>query len=190
VDENSSHIGECVKNHFMIDLETMGLAPNAAIISIGVVHFNNAEILNRFYTAVSLADSLKHGLTTTQSTVDWWQKQTPEARAAWQTPDAPSLSGALKAFNDWINSISALNDVCPWGNGADFDLVLLKSSYEAIQADPPWKYYNQHCFRTIKNMFPVGAMIRRGVHHNALDDAEYQTQVLHRILNVHKITLS
>lgn len=179
-----------MKNHFMIDLETMGLKTNAAIVSIGVIRFDQTSILERFYTPISLASCLEHGLTTGQSTVDWWQKQSAEARAAWQCDDAPSLETGLTLFNQFLTSFGKPENICPWGNGVDFDLVLLNSAYKAINADVPWKYYNHHCFRTIKNMFVVGNMIRRGTHHNAMDDAEYQTQVLHRIFKVHKIILS
>lgn len=171
----------------MIDLETMGLAANAAIVSIGVVHFDQESILNEFYTPVSLQSCLDHGLTTTQSTVDWWQKQSVEARMAWQTTDAPSLTDALTKLSDFLRQCGP--DPAPWGNGADFDLTILKSAYEALSADPPWKYWRHHCFRTVKNLFPLPMVPRTGVHHNALDDARTQTEHLHRILRTYKLTL-
>ena len=62
------------KKHIMLDLETMGLDPNAAIISIGAVHFTKDELLEEFYTAVSLKSCVDLGLTMTQSTIDWLTK--------------------------------------------------------------------------------------------------------------------
>lgn len=176
--------------HFMIDLETIGIRPTSAIVSIGIVHFDQDTIIDQFYTKVSLADCLDKGLTQDQSTMDWWAKQSVEARAAWQGDDAPSLQEALTIMTRWMGIHGTVKENCPWGNGADFDLVLLKNAYDAINADPPWQFYNHHCFRTLKNLFQVGAMQRRGTHHNALDDAVYQTQWLHRILAVHKIKLT
>ena len=170
------------KKHIMIDLETMGLEPNAAIISIGAVHFTKDTLLEEFYSAVSLKSCMDHGLTTTSSTVDWWMKQSAEARMAWQTEDAPTLPTALSEFNHWLRSIGSDKEICPWGNGADFDLVLMISAHRALQADPPWKYYNHHCFRTMKNMFRVAETPRLGIHHNALDDAKHQAVHLQRIL--------
>ncbi|MBK0004878.1 3'-5' exonuclease, partial [Erwinia sp. S38] len=43
-------------NHLMIDLETMGNKPNAAIVSIGAVFFepDSGEIGNTFYSNVQL----------------------------------------------------------------------------------------------------------------------------------------
>jgi DNA polymerase III epsilon subunit-like protein len=173
----------------MIDLETMGLRPNAAIVSIGVTHFDATQIIDRFHTAVNLQSCIDAGLVTDQGTVDWWATQSQEARSSWDVPDAPPLMDALKSFGDFVRRHSSyINDVCPWGNGADFDLVLLVSAYRALDADPPWKFWNHHCFRTVKNLFPKGGTVRRGTHHNALDDAVTQTEHLQAILRDNHLT--
>jgi 3' exoribonuclease, RNase T-like len=177
------------KKHIMIDLETMGLEPNAAIISIGAVHFDKTTLYSEFYTPVSLKSCMDLGLTTTQSTVDWWQKQSVEARMAWQIEDAPGLMESLTQFNGWLRGIGSEKEICPWGNGADFDLTILGSAHRALQVDPPWEFYNHHCFRTMKNMFRVANFPRQGTHHNALDDAKHQVLHLQRILDVHRIEL-
>ena len=179
-----------MKSHFMIDLETMGIRPTSAIISIGIALFNQDTIIDTFYSPVSLQSCLLAGLTTDKSTEDWWAKQSVEARAAWQVEDAPTLPAVLSKMTAWMRSHSSQKESCPWGNGADFDLILLKNAFNAIDADPPWEFYNHHCFRTMKNMFTVGPQPRSGTHHNALDDAISQTHHLHRILTVHKLTLT
>jgi hypothetical protein len=177
--------------HFMVDLETMGLAPNAAIVSIGIAEFDRKDIVSKFYTPVSLQSCLDAGLTTTQSTVDWWQQQSVEARMAWQTTDAPSLESALREMGLYLlKQAGSAKRVAVWGNGANFDPVLLTSAYEALRADPPWEFWNVHCFRTMKNMFRVQAAPRSGTHHNALDDAVTQALHLQRILANHNIELS
>lgn len=184
--------------HLMIDLETMGLRPDAAIVSIGAVHFapvfgenlsKDIEILGHFHTAVSLKSCTDFGLTMDQSTVDWWQRQSAEARSSWQRDDAPSLMDALSSFSAWVLKGSTERDVSPWGNGADFDLVLLKSAYGKLNADPPWRYYNHKCYRTLKSIFQVAELPRQGTHHNALDDAIHQTQVLQQIVRTFQIAL-
>lgn len=179
-----------MKENFMIDLETMGFRPTSAIVSIGICHFDAENILDRFYTPISLSDGLALGCTTDPSTIEWWNKQLPSVRAAWQTPDAPTLLSGLSSMTKWIQTKSSKGMTCPWGNGADFDLVLLKHAYDKLEADPPWEFYNHRCFRTVKSLFEVAPLMRRGAHHNALDDAEYQTQWLQRILAVHKIKLT
>lgn len=175
--------------HIMIDLETMGLRPDAAIVSIGAVHFDKTTILSEFYTPVSLKSCIDAGLTTDQSTIDWWMKQSVEARMAWQTDDAPSLYDALSNYTAWLRKIGTDKEICPWGNGSDFDNVLMVSAHRALHVEPYWKYWNHHCFRTMKNMFEVANMPRQGTHHNALDDAKHQALHLQRILQIHKIEL-
>lgn len=179
-----------MKSHFMLDLETMGLRPNAAIVSIGATHFNATSIIDRFHTSINLQSCLDVGLVTDQSTVNWWEKQSVEARSSWDTPDAPSLHTALSMFGDWLRKwASSTGQIAPWGNGADFDLVLLTSAYHALDADPPWKFYNHHCFRTIKNLLPPSPeVVRKGTHHNALDDAIFQTEQLQDILKRNRLT--
>ena len=177
------------KKHIMVDLETMGLKPNAAIISIGAVHFDSQNLHSEFYSNVSLKSCLDLGLTTDQSTVDWWHKQSVEARSAWQRDDAPGLMEALTQFTVWLRSIGNQKEICPWGNGADFDLVLLGSAHRALDVDPPWEFYNHHCFRTMKNMFQVANMPRQGTYHHALDDAKHQARHLQRILANHQLLL-
>jgi hypothetical protein len=176
-------------NHFMIDLETMGIRPTSAIVSIGIAHFNQTDVLDSFYTPVNLSSCLAHGLTQDQSTVDWWAKQSIEARSAWQTDDAPTLSEALTAMYKWMVCKGSVKTNAPWGNAASFDLVLLANAFRAIEADPPWVFYNEQCYRTIKNIFKIGETPRQGTHHNALDDAFHQARHLNRILAIHKIPL-
>ena len=173
----------------MIDLETMGIRPSSCIVSIGAAFFNEHQVISMFHTPVSLKSSMDLGLTTDQSTVDWWMKQSAEARSSWQQEDAPPLERALTEFNAWIKEHARPSQVRPWGNGADFDLVLLKSSFDAINADPPWKYYNHRCFRTMKSMFTITEVQREGVHHNALDDALHQVAWLQKICSMHRISL-
>jgi exodeoxyribonuclease VIII len=38
-----------------------------------------------------------------------------------------------------------------------------------------WEFWKDKCYRTVKGMYPDVKMERSGTHHNALDDAFYQT---------------
>lgn len=178
-----------MKKHIMVDLETMGIRPTSAIVSIGAVHFTADMVLSEFHTPVSLASCLAAGLTQDQSTIDWWMKQSVEARSSWQCDDAPTLEQALTKFAAWCKSVGTPREICPWGNGSDFDNVLMVNAHRALDVDPPWEFYNHHCFRTMKNMFQVPSFPRQGVHHNALDDAKHQAVHLQRILAKYGIQL-
>lgn len=178
-----------MKNHYMIDLETMGIRPTSAVVSIGIVRFNQEELLETFYTPVSLANCYELGMTFDQSTVDWWARQSVEARAAWQVENAPTVQEALTKMVAWMGQFGHVKQNAVWGNGVDFDIVLLNHMFNLIEADAPWMYYNHHCFRTMRNMFEVSVMPRQGTYHNALDDAVTQAQHLQRILKIHRIAL-
>lgn len=166
----------------MIDLETMDTAPTAAIVSIGAVKFNNDGILDEFYATIDLQNAVDNGLTMSPSTVQWWINQTNKTDT-FDSNKSDLLASVLKAFSEWIGFDSVI-----WGNGADFDNVILRSAYNACDIPVPWRYYNNMCYRTIKNLFPT-TMNRVGSHHNALDDAKSQALHLISICNNNGIRL-
>jgi exodeoxyribonuclease VIII len=175
--------------HYMLDLETMGLRPTSAILSIGIVLFDKYGFQDTFYTPVSLKSCLEHGLTTDKPTENWWAKQSDMARKAWDTPDAPTLTEALTAMTHWMRKHGVGKSAMLYGCGSDFDNVLLSNAFRAIDAEQPWVYYNNACYRTLRNFFPTDPVQRVGTYHNALDDAMTQTLQLQRILQVHNIEL-
>lgn len=161
-----------MSNNVMIDLETMDTASTAAIVSIGAVKFNKESILDEFYAIIDLADCVNHGLTMSPSTVQWWISQ-PNKSDTFDGNKSNLLAPTLLTFAKWLGDGARV-----WGNGSDFDNVILRNAYDACNLPLPWKYYNNMCYRTIKNLFPT-AMNRVGSHHNALDDAK--SQALHLI---------
>ena len=165
-------------NNVMLDLETMGNSTNAAIIAIGAVRFSNGEITDEFYTVVDLASSISAGLEMDPSTVLWWMKQSDEARAQFERKGA-SLTEALEEFSNWIGE-----DAKVWGNGASFDNAILSNAYRKSDIEQPWKFWNDRCYRTVKNLFPKKKLERAGVHHNAVDDAKSQANHLMQMLTL------
>lgn len=159
--------------HCMVDLETLSTHSNAIILSIGAVAFDKDEgILDQFYVNIDADDCTNLGLHQEQATVDWWAQQD---QAVWDAlcVDAKPLYEALKAFSEFWRK----ND-CKyiWGNGADFDNVILKSAYNALDCDPPFSPFAGRCYRTIKKCHAAPEKdLRVGDHHNALDDALTQT---------------
>lgn len=173
-----------MKHDVMIDLETMGKGPNAAIIAIGACEFDERGITREFYQVVELESSVKMGLEIDPSTVLWWMKQSDEARAHIHTPNFPTqnIQQALEWFTDWLTVRSDSDvdkNVRLWGNGAAFDNVILANAYRKLGKVAPWEFWNDRCYRTVKNLFPDVKMNRSGTHHNAIDDAK--SQALHLI---------
>lgn len=164
--------------NIMIDLETMGNTPNAAIIAIGAVEFDPVKnkLGKEFYKVIDLASAVEYGGTMDPSTVLWWMQQSDEARAAFQRK-GETMPEALIAFMHFALGCAVKKDMVVWGNGADFDNVILGSALRNCGIEQPWMFYNNRCYRTLKNLNPNIKMKRSGTHHNALDDAK--DQVLH-----------
>lgn len=163
----------------MLDLETMGTGPNAAIVAIGAVAFDlqAGTIGDRFYRVVDLGTSVVMGGEIDADTVLWWMKQSDDARAMF-TRDSVPLSLALADFSLWLSAHGAPDNVRVWGNGAAFDNVILSSAYRSSSRTQPWRHWNDRCYRTVKSLYPDVKLERVGTHHNAVDDAESQARHL------------
>lgn len=134
-----------MKQHVMLDLETMGTRPDAAIIAIGAVTFDETgECEHAFYTAVSLASSMQRGGTVDAATIQWWMARSDEARKVF-TEECLAIHHALHEFSTWLEAVSgginAVNELEIWGNGADFDNVILTSAYRNAGLPLPWGTY-------------------------------------------------
>ena len=174
--------------HLMIDLETMGTNTNAPIVVIGAVFFDpqTGEIGPVFYIVISLTDAMNTGAVPDGGTIEWWLKQSSEARAAILT-DQVKLKDALSRFREFINEYSDEKFVQVWSNGATFDNAILRTSYERLDIPCPWRYHNDRDVRTIVELGKTIGFDARttipfeGVPHNALDDARHQAKYVSAI---------
>lgn len=172
-------MSENFERHVMLDLETLGQGPNSVILSIGAVAFEPDTGLVQehcaFYATINPQSCVDLGMVMDASTVLWWMQQSDEARAALlANGEARSINSALIDFAQWFRDH---NDSAPmWGNGSDFDNVILANAYRAAHLNQPWKFRNNRCFRTLKNLHPNIKVERQGTHHNALHDAVHQAR--------------
>ncbi|HEO9146122.1 TPA: 3'-5' exoribonuclease [Enterobacter asburiae] len=188
-------------NHLMIDLETMGSKPNAPIVSIGAVFFDpSTGVLGKeFYCVVNLKSSVDGGAVPDPETIMWWMQQSEEARMAiCDKESSVNLVTALSDLNSFIRDNTDPFRVQVWGNGATFDNVILRSSYEREYIPCPWHFWNDRDVRTIVELGrSLGFNPRRdipfdGDMHNALADARHQAKYVSAIWQklVNKTNLS
>ena len=191
----------------MVDLETVGNRAGCGILSIGAVYFdpfaldqkkplNGRGVPNKFgaehYEVVRLSTCDAAGLHRDQGTLDWWGRQSAEARkvldVAGRARGNVPLKKALENLNDFLSTAGKKN-VRVWGNGASFDNAILAAAYAAAGVEAGWLYWNDRCYRTLKGMVPKDAvpLVRVGTYHNALDDAK--TQAEHACRLVHHLGL-
>lgn len=165
----------------MLDLETLGNRPGAVIVAIGAVEFHGGEIIKEFYLRVDADSCVAIGLKLDVSTVMWWLKQSDIARME-ITKQGKPIRDALAEFSKWI----PYDDCRVWGNGASFDNTLLAEAYSRARLPIPWKFWNERCYRTVKNLhLDVPFAFETGTQHNALDDAKAQARHLITILDRH-----
>ena len=133
--------------HLMIDLETMGKNPDAPIISIGAIFFDpqTGDMGPEFSKTIDLDTA---GGVIDRDVIKWWLKQSREAQSAIMTDEIP-LDDALLQLREFIDENSGEFFVQVWGNGANFDNVILRRSYERQGIPCPWRYCNDRDVRTI-----------------------------------------
>ncbi|TIY99005.1 exonuclease [Escherichia coli] len=171
--------------HLMIDLETMGKNPDAPIISIGAIFFDpqTGDMGPEFSKTIDLETA---GGVIDRDTIKWWLKQSREAQSAIMTDEIP-LDDALLQLREFIDENSGEFFVQVWGNGANFDNVILRRSYERQGIPCPWRYCNDRDVRTIVELgkaidFDARTAIPfEGERHNALDDARHQAKYVSAI---------
>lgn len=182
-------------NHIMVDIETLDTVQSAVVLSIGAVAFDphSKELGEKFYVEFTedLANQQIKGRTISADTVQWWMMQSDAARSIFARRDEDDLitpkpanpavrmstEHGLNEFSQFIARHGG-KKVELWGNGADFDNVIIGSLYDSFDLLKPWSYGKNRCYRTMKRIFGENVpLVRQGVHHNGLDDAI--TQAVH-----------
>lgn len=164
----------------MLDLETLSSRPDAAIVAIGACTFSDQgpsdeDARKTFYCIVSARNAQAFSGRIDAETVAWWARQSDEVRSILNDNDAMPIHLALDAFDYFVGGCGA--GVRVWGNGASFDNVVLRESYQRLGRKEPWKYTDERCYRTLRKLRPdIGPLARAGVEHNAVDDALTQAR--------------
>lgn len=173
-------------HNIMVDLETLGSTPGCSILSIGAIAFDpSIGVGDRTFEIVINRQSCRDaGLHEDADTLAWWDKQSPAARAVLAQAELLStapLGEALSLFDAFVADHGA-RTVRIWGNGSDFDNAILAAAYRAAGLTPCWSFWNNRCYRTLKNLRPEIKLDRHGLHHRAIDDAISQAHHAVRLL--------
>ena len=170
----------------MIDLETLSTHNNAAIIEIGAVEFNKytGEVGEKFNVIIDPSDWCKNDRHVDGNTIQWWFKQTNEARNRFTTKqkdvECCLLKKALQMLRFFIMDCDTIDDdknVVVWGNGATMDIAILENAYNYFDVEIPWKYWSVNDVRTIVDLNPVikkNCDFETGVRHSAVADCLHQ----------------
>jgi len=168
----------------MIDLETAGLTPDGAILSIGAVKvgLDQQTLGETFYMNVDMQSCLDKGMHAKGSVFEFWMRQPEEARARLFDPKPVHLHFMLTAFGSWVYRDTGKN-IRVWGNGVNFDIGILRSAYEYSNVKVPWHFREERDMRTLVMVgkgkgIPMPKVDREGPKHDALSDALYQARII------------
>lgn len=179
------------KTHVMVDLETLNNNSTAPIVSLGACMFWHegkpriaaGEKVEGIYMVCDYKwydlPAFKSLFPMSMDTVFWWLRQDKKAQQALTEAETTyELPQVLDAFARWLYDVSGgkPDRVCLWGNGASFDNVVLANAYKTLGIEPPWKFWNDRCHRTIKNLYPnvQAPLLSAEDKHNAFNDAVNQ----------------
>lgn len=180
----------------MLDLETLGNSDKPVLTQLAAVAFSleSGETFSDFNHLIKPQSCVKAGLTCAprktsyqDSTLDFWLRQDEETfnqvilKAFTEGKD---LGFVLKEFSQWIDSLKkqyGVKTIKVYGNGPAADCVWLRSAYDAVNLEAPWKYWDDADVRTYVdlgirklNFNPKKDMVFEGKKHDAIDDCKHQ----------------
>lgn len=179
-------------DHVMIDEETLGLSANSVIASIGLVRFDpmagvqSVETLRKNSLRVNfdISDSIQQGFEVNGETLKWWMNQSNEAREStfgnkYKTVNVASALQIIIGFLDQSDKV--------WGNGANYDPVLLDHHAKKMGVRLPYNFRKVRCYRTITQMNRISPSIdlkedeNELIAHDPVDDCIYQIRRLQAV---------
>lgn len=176
-------------NHIniVLDLETLGLSEDAAIIQIGCVvplfdQYKIPGIIPTFETTISYEVALSSEFAKDHSTLEWWEKQ-PNSTRLNVFSGQNSYEDALDQFKFWLETIKS-KGLTPriWGRGPEFDNRLLEYTLFCYNMGGLWNFRDNHSLRTLEALFPVDMVeVEDEIKHTALGDARYEARMMHQI---------
>lgn len=181
----------------MIDLETLDTKPSAVVLSLGAVVWETLhsdadglsyEIVERFMRVLNMEEQFTRGRTVSQSTLLWWQRQDPTARAEGFNPVRQPVTKVLDDFmtfarqygsegfdDDQINAF--------WASPVAFDLPIWEDLAMTFSGFVPWRYNQRYDVRTVvreANLSAKGHTDPKltGIPHTPVYDCEWQISLL------------
>jgi len=161
----------------MVDIETLGLEPGAAILSIGAVEFGPDGLGDEFYREISIESCQEFGLDLDAGTLRWWLSQDDDVAEVLKGSD--ELDSVLSEFGCWYRS-HEFEEI--WANAPAFDCEHLEVAYDAVNIAEPWEYHEERDVRTLRNLPGAVELEMDGDEHHSLDDAKYQAQIVSETL--------
>ena len=169
-----------MKQHIMIDLETLGTTIDSNILTVGALKFDPNEDYRNwtwgdfpkdqvFYRRVDPATGSNIGLKIDEDTLAWWAKQNDDVKAeAFTDEDRHPIDQVFKELYKFCMTGKYI-----WAQGVAFDTVICEQIYKRLERGAPWMFYNLRDTRTLFDL--ADPEIAKAQHHHALFDCWRQT---------------
>lgn len=177
----------------MTDIETLDVEPNSCILSIGSCVFNllTGEIYASFSARASIKTNLLYDRTISADTLEFWFKESDEARSALFVDTKP-LPEIIYDYISWIKNVNFATKPRHWANDPDFDLVILNSIIKKLGFEklPFWSFQSVRTIvRAAANADEMvekelKSLFKPRVKHDALEDAMAQAKLVSHCWNL------
>ena len=171
-----------MKTNLMLDLETTGTESGCCILSVALVPFayDSSLHLDSFYETISHRSSKNFGFFDQADTLTWWDKQKKEIQEE-AFSGTRSADAVLESVSHYMRGFGEPKEINVWGNGKDFDNVILTRYFKQLVMKLPWHYGNNWCYRDFTKLYPMVPKLANSSAHNALADAQAQASHLELI---------
>lgn len=178
--------------HVMVDTETLGLKPNAAIVELAAVYVDDHGTKQYFNYAVPPEeyDKLTHIFSVEEVSIAFHISENSDNWRSWKYSTG-TVHNMVQSFMGWLAmaTLHGKKELVLWCEGIDFDIPKLSHLMRMFIGDKPlpWKYYNVRDLRTLQAVFYkeiVAAEFRNDNVHSALGDAVYQYDILEFIFEL------
>ena len=145
------------------DFETCARTANAAVMSLGAVPWVRDTEAARpfldikedgfFFTTFDLRHCVVDGFDFEQETINWWSRQSEDAKMALMTEKPVPVDVGIIKFFGWVKALAghygvSMENVYFWCQGTDFDASILRNICYKYDIEMPVKYYNLRDCRT------------------------------------------
>lgn len=182
----------------MIDIETLGTTPEACILQVGAVMWDDDGIYDETISFdLSVTEQLNLGRRIDPKTVGWWldEKVNHEVRrSVLNRSNTVPLYEGMRKLNDYISSASKnKGGITVWANPPQFDISIIRSAMESCGVIPTWQHWEERDLRTLRNICKESGITydrKNAQHHSALSDAHHQAEEVIMLFHNLKFRLS
>lgn len=167
-------------SHIMVDLETLGTDPDAAVVAIGAVKFNKKRIIDEFEAYIPPGSARVFGRSS-EDTERWWSQQADHVRNKVLGGNEPP-GHACERFSEFCKGVEGQI----WAKPVHFDLPILRHFYKQLGLEFPFHFRREKdaatmIFTAKEHGVKFGDLLDLENKHDPLADARVQANMMIRV---------